>query len=241
VIIPTASIEQHGHHLPVGVDSILGQAILTAMIGGLSPSASVLIAPPITYGKSNEHVGFPGTLSIDAKLLRRTLLEVSEQLGELGFQRIILFNTHGGNSAVLHYTAREIREDYGILTLVLRHGSKPELATDQETAWGMHADEWETSLMLACSPELVQMDQAVCEYPARLSDPGLLRPEKAPAVFAWLSSDLSKSGVLGDPRPATREKGQLWMEAAGTALRERLREETERRLLGKERQLSLPN
>jgi creatinine amidohydrolase len=219
VILPTASIEQHGHHLPVGVDSILGQAQLSAMLN--EEGLPVLVAPPVTYGKSNEHTGFPGTLSIGAPALHRLVSSLVTQLHGLGFPHIRLFNTHGGNTAVLRSLVSAGGFAPGCTLSFLQGGFRPELPP-QEAAWGLHADEWETSLMLACSPELVDMTKARCEYPARLEDPGLLRPEKAPATFAWLSRDVSQGGVMGDPTRASAEKGGLWLSQEGKSLREAL-------------------
>ena len=221
VVLPTAAIEQHGPHLPVGVDAILGQALLNAAVAQIGGRAAVYIAPAITYGKSNEHVGFPGTVTLSARTLRRLVLATATQLRDLGFRRLAIVNTHGGNSAVLTTTVLELRDSLGLDASILRHGFKPDVSP-QEAAWGFHADEWETSLMLACAPELVRMKLAVCEYPARLGDSGELRPERAPATFAWLTRDISKSGVMGDATKATAEKGRRWLAAAAAALAERI-------------------
>jgi creatinine amidohydrolase len=122
---------------------------------------------------------------------------------------------------VLATTVRELRETLGLDAAILRHGFKPDV-TAQEAAWGFHADEWETSLMLACAPELVRMKQAVGEYPARLDDPGELRPGNAAAAFAWMTRDISKSGVMGDATKATVANGRRWLDAAASALAERI-------------------
>jgi creatinine amidohydrolase len=221
VVLPTAAIEQHGPHLPVGVDAILGQALLGAAIPKIAGRAPVYVAPPLSYGKSNEHVGFPGTVTLSARTLRRLVLALASQLRELGFRRLAIFNTHGGNSTVLATTVRELRDSLDLDATLLRHGFKPDVSAP-EAAWGFHADEWETSLMLACAPELVRMKRAVCEYPARLDDPGELRPGNAPATFAWMTSDISSSGVMGDATKATAAKGRRWLEAAATALAGRM-------------------
>jgi creatinine amidohydrolase len=102
---------------------------------------------------------------------------------------------------------------------------KPSLSS-QESEYGFHAGEWETSLMLAAAGKLVRMERAVCEYPARIDDPGELRPENAPAIFSWISSDISKSGVMGDATAATLEKGRQWLDAASDALARRILELT---------------
>lgn len=221
VVLPTAAIEQHGRHLPVGVDAILGQALLGPAIEQAAGRAPVYVAPPITFGKSNEHGGFPGTVTISAKTLRRLVLAVGAQLHTLGFRRLALFNTHGGNSTVLAYTARELNETLGIDAFVLRHGYKADVS-EHEAAWGFHAGEWETSLMLACAPGLVRMKRAVCEYPVAPDAPGELRPENAPATFAWMTSDIAQTGVMGDATAATPEKGRRWLAGAAAALAERM-------------------
>lgn len=221
VIIPTGAIEQHGPHLPVGVDAILGQAWLAHALPRLPADAAVYVAPPVIVGKSNEHTGFPGTLTVSATTLRRLLLALATQLSELGFRRIAVLNTHGGNSAVLVYTLREIQTRLGLTAGMLSGYYRPPLSA-QEAAYGFHAGEWETSLMLAVAPELVRMERAVCEYPARIEDPGELRPEDAPAVFSWLTHDVSRSGVMGDAPAATAEKGHRWLDEAATALAARI-------------------
>jgi creatinine amidohydrolase len=216
-ILPTAAIEQHGPHLPVGVDAILGHALLDAALSRLPPDAPVLIAPPVTYGASNEHLGFPGTITVSPRTLRRVVLAIAAQLRALGLRRLAVFNTHGGNSAVLALVVREIQETLGLDAFLLRHGYQPDVS-GQEAAWGFHADEWETALMLACAPELVRMDRAVGEYSARRDDPGELRPEHAAATYAWMTRDISHSGIMGDPTRATPANGRRWLAAAAERL-----------------------
>ena len=221
VILPTGAIEQHGHHLPVGVDAIIGQAWLNAALPKLPDGVRVLVAPPITFGKSNEHVGFPGTITLSAKSLRRLLLAMARQLHELGFRNLGVLNTHGGNSAVLVYTLREIQSTLGMRAGIIGSNYQAPLSP-QEREYGFHAGEWETSLMLASTENLVRMDRAVCEFPARVDDPGELRPENAAAIFSWISSDVSRSGTMGDATQATVEKGRRWMDDASSALARRI-------------------
>lgn len=224
VLLPTGAIEQHGHHLPVGVDSILGQAWLNGALPLLPANAPVYVAPPIMFAKSNEHVGFPGTVYTSAKVLRRLLLALVHQLHALGFRRFATLNTHGGNSAVLIYTIRELQEALDIRIGAIGSGFRPPLSP-QENEYGFHAGHWETALMLAAATPTVRMDRAVCEFPARLDDPGELRPENAPAIFSWISSDISASGVMGDATLATEADGQAWFAAACANLATRLTEQ----------------
>lgn len=221
VIIPTGSIEQHGPHLPVGVDSILGQAWLSAALPHVPRSTAVYVGPPVTYGKSNEHSGFPGTVSISARTLHRLLRSIARQLAALGFRTLAVLNTHGGNSAVLVSTLREIQTSVGINAGMLSFGWKPPLSP-QEAAHGFHAGRFETALMLAVAPHLVHMSHAVCEYPAELTSAGQVGPVDAPATYGWISADISRSGVMGDATAATLADGRAWLEAGGRSLAEQI-------------------
>ncbi len=219
LIVTTGAIEQHGPHLPVAVDALMGQVWLSLALARLPADASCYVAPPITIGKSNEHTGFPGTLIIGKDTLRTLLLAVAAQAQAWGFRNLAVINTHGGNTAVIATTLREIRARHGLRADVL--ATKVDLGISaQEAAYGIHAGEVETSWMLAAAGALVQLEKAVCEYPAHLTDPGELRPVVAPATVAWATRDLSVSGIMGNAPAATAEKGRRWLEAGATALAE---------------------
>jgi creatinine amidohydrolase len=203
------------------VDAIMGQAWLERALPLLPAGVHVLVAPPLTYGKSNEHTGFPGTLSLSARTLRRLVIAAVDQLLGLGFRHIGLLNTHGGNSAVLVYTVRELQRRSGLRIGLVGHPYAPDVS-EQERAYGFHAGEIETSWMLALAPEQVRLEQAVREYPARLDDPGELRPENAPAIYSWMTKDISRSGTMGDATAATAEKGERWLREGAAALARRL-------------------
>ena len=137
-----------------------------------------------------------------------------------GFQKLVLYNTHGGNTALIDVMARDLRAEFGLRTFAL-HGSGGisfEGLDPQERAYGFHAGEVETSFLLASVPELVDRSAYTANYIADIAKPELLLPENAPATFAWLTRDIASSGVMGDPRPATAEKGARWLEQAATRL-----------------------
>ena len=212
VILPVGAIEQHGPHLPVAVDSLLGQTWARGIAGRLDGSISAYFAPAITVGKSNEHAGFPGTLMISRESLRAQILTVANQVAAWGFRSLLILNTHGGNTAVIQTTLREIRARTGLRCDLLRGGHTADLSP-QESTWGFHAGEYETSLLLAEAPHLVRMDKAACRYVGHIDDPGELRPEFAPATFAWVTQDLTPDGILGDAPSASAEKGVRWRDA----------------------------
>ncbi len=216
VIIATGAIEQHGPHLPVAVDSFLAQVWLQRALPKLPADVNCYVAPPITVGKSNEHTGFPGTLFVSKETLRALLLTIARQVHTWGFRQIAILNTHGGNSAVIIYTLREITATLGLRCGLL--APKVDLGLPpQENNFGYHANTAETAWLLATAPQYVEMSAAVCEYSGRVEDPGELRPERAPATMAWITSDLSKSGIMGDARAATVEQGALWLDQVSTA------------------------
>ncbi|MDG2166402.1 MAG: creatininase family protein [Opitutales bacterium] len=221
VVIGTGSIEQHGPHLPVAVDTLLAETFLTRSLSILPDDTPLLVGPLITFGKSNEHTGFPGTLAISKKTLRRQLMTIAQQLSLWGFKVMRVANFHGGNTSVIDYTLREIEDRFEISAQRLQPKFEMDLS-EQEALYGFHAGEVETSWMLDIWPESVDMSKATCEYPASIDDSGELRPEDAPATFAWASCDVSKSGVMGDATKGTVEKGKRWMEVCCRALAEEL-------------------
>lgn len=207
VIVVTGAIEQHGPQLPVAVDAFLGEAHVTLALERLPPDVSCYVAPPITIGKSNEHTGFPGTLMISKRTLRSLLLCVARQVHAWGFKALCVVNTHGGNTAVDVYTLREIGATLGLRTELIQPGVDLGV-TEREVAFGYHANDYETSALLALLGRHVRKELAACEYIGDVGDPGELRAERAPGTFAWVTQDVSKSGIMGDATVATAERGR---------------------------------
>jgi creatinine amidohydrolase len=220
LVLPTAAIEQHGHHLPLATDTLINNLLLGHALQKLRDDLPVFALPPVHYGKSNEHIGFAGTLAVSATTFMAVLRDLGKSLSSAGFQKLVLYNTHGGNTALIDVMARDLRAEFGLRTFAL-HGSGGiafEGLSAQEEAYGFHAGEVETALLLASVPELVDRSAYTVNYIANVSRPELLLPENAPATFAWLTRDIAPSGVMGDPRPATAENGARWLEQAATRL-----------------------
>jgi creatinine amidohydrolase len=220
LVLPTAAIEQHGHHLPLATDALINNLLLGHAIQKLPAHVAVYALPPVHYGKSNEHLGFPGTLSVSAATFMAVIRDLGASLHVAGFQKLVLYNTHGGNSSLIDVMARDLRAEFGLRTFAL-HGSGGisfDGLNPQEKAYGFHAGEVETAFLLASVPELVDRSAFTVNYIAQADKPHLLLPENAAATFAWLTRDIAESGVLGDPRPATAENGAKWVEQAATRL-----------------------
>ena len=241
LVLPTAAIEQHGHHLPLATDTLINNLLLGHALRKLPTDMSVYALPPVHYGKSNEHFGFPGTLSLSAGTFMAVLRDLGSSLSKAGFQKLVLYNTHGGNTSLIDVMSRDLRAEFGLRTFAL-HGSGGisfEGLSTQEKACGFHAGEVETALLLASVPELVDRLAYTVNYIADVAKPEALLPENAPATFAWLTHDITESGVMGDPRPATAENGKRWLEQATTKLATAL--EAMSRYTGPQRPASPPS
>jgi creatinine amidohydrolase len=217
IIQPIGAIEQHGPHLPLVVDAAIATAVIGKALEKLEPDIPAYALPPLCYGKSNEHWHFPGTITLSATTLMATLMEVAESLYRAGFRKLVLMNAHGGQPQIMEIVARDLHQQYAdFLVFPLFTWRVPHIASEmlspQEKEFGIHAGDAETSLMLSILPDHVKMEAAVAEYPQGLPEASLLSMEgKLP--FAWVTRDLSRSGVLGDPTVATPEKGDRLLDS----------------------------
>lgn len=211
IIQPIGAIEQHGHHLPLVVDAAISEGVLGKALNLLDKEIPAFALPTLYYGKSNEHDGFPGTISLSAQTLLSLLDEMATSVYQAGFRKLILMNSHGGQPQIMEIVARDLHQKFPDLAVFPFFTWRVpnitnELLSEQEQELGIHAGDAETSLMLALLPEQVNMNLAIKEYPRDLSPNSLLSMEgKLP--FAWLTRDLSTSGVMGDATVASKEKG----------------------------------
>jgi creatinine amidohydrolase len=220
LILPTSAIEQHGHHLPLATDALINNLLLGHALAKLPADLPIYALPAVHYGKSNEHTDFPGTLSVSSTTFMVVLRDIGASLAGAGFKKLVLYNTHGGNRSLVDVMARDLRAEFGLTTFAL-HGSggiQFEGLNPQERAYGFHAGEVETALLLAGIPELVDRCAYTSNYIADISNPATLLPEGGPATFAWLTRDIAESGVLGDPTAASAENGARWIEESAAKL-----------------------
>ena len=220
LILPTAAVEQHGRHLPLATDTLINNLLLGKALDRVPAELPIFALPPVCYGKSNEHIGFPGTLSVSSQTIQAVVHDLGASVAASGFKKLVLYNTHGGNSSLVDVLARDLRAEVGLRTFSLfgSAGASFEGLSAQERTYGFHAGEVETAFLLHGTPELVHPAEYSANYIARIDEPQLLKPEGSSANFAWLTRDIAPSGVLGDPPPATAENGERWSNEAAARI-----------------------
>ncbi len=195
LLVPLGSCEQHGPHLPLSTDTAIAHRVASRVA---ATRATVWVAPPLAYGASGEHAGFPGTLSVGTDVLAMVLVELVRSADWAA--RVILVNGHGGNIDGVRRAAAALRVE----------GRLVEVWAPVIKGADAHAGRTETSLMLALS-DAVRMDLA--EVGATTS----LR-ELMPALRSGGVRAVSANGVLGDPTGATSSEGHELLDALVVSL-----------------------
>lgn len=216
IVLPAGSVEQHGPHLPCLVDSIIAAGVVGHALARLPADVPALALPPITYGKSDEHLHFPGTVTIDGTTLLETVTQIGESVYRMGFRKLLIVNAHGGQPQVMEMAARELRLRHGDYQ-VLPHfvwrvpHAAGQFMSEREKRLSMHAGHAETAILMALAPDTVHMEHAVANYPPEFPSK-VLSADGRPAA-AWTARDFGPSGIIGDPLPATPEQGRAILES----------------------------
>jgi creatinine amidohydrolase len=209
--------EQHGLHLPLGTDSLWGEALGARVAQALGDALQV---PGVRIGRSEPHMDFAGSLTLGEETFSCVVSDICHSLARHGFKHIVLIPTHGGNFQPLAQATERIRPklpgvnliDYtdlaGFLQLLYdvaeRYGFSPGHT-------GIHSGENETSMMLALRPDLVHMDMAEAGF---VGDSAALKDKIKRHGFKVVDDD----GVVGDPTGAKAEIGQAYLDALTAAI-----------------------
>ncbi|MGE0418186.1 MAG: creatininase family protein [Acetobacteraceae bacterium] len=224
VILPVASIEQHGPHLPVEVDSMLGEAVAARTAGKLlAKGQPVLVLPVLWTGLSEHHMSFGGTITLDNAAFAAVIEGVVKSILRHGFKRIVLLNAHGGNENALRTITDDLTPKYGaaIVQFTYWYAAAVPIAKILETQGGLsHACEAETSMMMALRPDLVATDRIPL---AKSNTTPNVDDLVGGGVYRWRSiGSRSASGVMGNPEAASAEKGERLLDAISTALADKI-------------------
>jgi len=211
-VLPLGAIEQHGPHLPLATDRLLADHFCGELDRRLGDE--VLVLPTVSVGYSRHHDDFPGTLSLSHETLLHQVVETAGSALRLGVESLLIVNAHGGNEGVAQVALEQLGHAWPDRTVVRTtwwQVAADALLEITETGPGGigHACEFETSLLLAVAPELVDASAV----PGRENEPAfawdtadMLRG--GPAVRYQRFADVSPTGVFGEPRAASREKGE---------------------------------
>jgi len=221
VVLPIGSLEQHGHHLPLLTDTMIGTEIARRAHAELGDEA--LFLPPLWVGASDHHKAFPGTVSISNSVYVKVLVDMMESLISGGFRRIFLLNSHGGNITPGRMAIYEVQLNHRELPeLYLAFSSWWTLAAEQVAALTnvkqemvTHACEQESSMILRLRPELVKREAArgaTIPFESAFYYPDFSKPSRVDVPRAF--DQLSVTGAFGHPEIAEAEKGEALFAAA---------------------------
>jgi len=216
VLLPVASMEQHGPHLPVGVDTILCEGVCKAAAQAVAGEMPVVVAPTLWCGLAEHHMAYGGTFTLDIPTYLAVLLAFLKSIGRHGFKRVLIVNGHGGNISALSAFLPDLVQATGLKICATTYFdlAQPEIAKileDQDRV--RHACEGETSMMMVIARDLVRWEKLPEAHGPAHSTPRPLGVARSRSF-----RDFSASGVVGDARKATPEKGEKMLAACRDAI-----------------------
>lgn len=220
VLIPSGAIEQHGPHLPLHEDAITAEWVANYIAENID--SPVLVAPTASYGHSPTFNGFAGGLNLSMETLQAVLFEIMDSLVSHGFRRIVIINNNGGNQPSVNHAAWQLREKHGVLVgtvypWAIGYRVMRDLYDEPAKVYG-HGSEPEHSAMLAMFPEQVQTELVdgggLVEFegwkPTNYTEAAIPGTDET-GTLLWDFSDISPTGVTGDPTVASKELGDEWI------------------------------
>jgi len=224
VIVPVAALEQHGPHLPVEVDTMLGETVaLRTAQKAVARGTPTLVLPVLWTGISEHHMSFGGTVTLEFAAFSALVEGVVRSVIRHGFRRVVLLNAHGGNENALRTITDDLTPKLGvpIVQFTYWYAAAVAIAKILETQGGLqHACEAETSMMLAVRPELVATERIAL---AKANATPSVSDVVGGGVYTWRSiGSRSASGVIGNPETASAEKGEHLFDAISDALAAKL-------------------
>jgi creatinine amidohydrolase len=226
-VLPLAATEQHGPHLPLETDDLIGEAYLARVREFLPVALPVTFLPLQPVGISTEHIDYPGTLTLPTDVALKKWMAIGESVARSGVRKLVIVTSHGGNSAAMSLVAQDLRAHHGLLVVTTswsRFGAPDGLFSAEEIRHGIHGGAVETSIMLARYPHAVRREAIADFRPASVAMEKKFRWLSAhrPVPFAWQTQDLHESGAVGDATKASAEKGEQLLDHGARAFCELL-------------------
>ena len=234
-VLPVAATEQHGPHLPVSVDATLVDGVVNASLPHLPADLPILFLPTQQIGKSNEHIRFPGTLTLSAQTIISLWMDIGRSVARSGIKKLVLLNSHGGQASIMDIVARDLRTEHDLIVYSANWYNLPlgdavmGLFPAHEHRFGIHAGDIETSMMLALREKYVDMAQAQ-NFHSTSQDRAAQYPvlgNGSSAKLGWQMQDYNAMGAAGNAAAATAVKGRALIHAAGLQLANLLKEVSE--------------
>lgn len=211
-VLPVAAIEQHGPHLPVAVDACIVEGVVARALELMPAHLPVTVLPTQAIGKSNEHLAYPGTLTLSAETLARLWTEIGESVHRAGIRKLVFLNAHGGQPQVVEIVARELRVRLGMIAVAANwysFGVPDGLFPADELRHGIHGGSVETSMMMHLRPDLVRRGRLrnFTSLGRRMARRYKLLGPTGTAKLAWQTQDLNPAGACGDATDADADRG----------------------------------
>jgi len=227
VIFAVGSNEQHGPHLPTFTDTLIGDVWANRVAMKLGKT---LQAPTINVGFSDQHMVFPGAISLRPETLKSLIRDYCVSLAKQGFKNVVILPSHGGNFKAVQEVTEELRRSLkgtrivsyadlqGLLGMLVEFSSRHGVSAEES---GAHAGESETSMVLALREDLVDMKHAEKGFLGNLDDK-LMAQMLSHGITA-----VSKNGVLGDSRKGEADKGEEYLELLAEKIADFVRKQVE--------------
>jgi creatinine amidohydrolase len=222
-VLTVGATEQHGPHLPLTTDTIIGEGIVAAALVQVSDKITALAIPTMPFGDSIEHIAYPGTISLEPQTLFDVWLQIGESVARAGLLKLVIFNSHGGQIHMVDSVAKHLRVKHDMLVVKANYmlfDVFTDLFDAGELQFGLHGGAVETSIMLHLRPDLVRMDKAE-NFKSSLENVSAGHPHlnaDSDAAFSWSSQDLNPAGVCGDATQANADLGRMVVERASRIL-----------------------
>ncbi len=226
-VLPLAATEQHGPHLPLETDVLIGEAYLARVRELLPAALPVTFLPVQPIGISTEHIDYPGTKTLPTDVALKEWMAIGESAARSGIRKLVMVTSHGGNTAAMTLVAQDLRARHGLLAVTTawsRLNAAEGLFAAEELRHGIHGGAVETSIMLARHKHHVRIEEIADFRPTSIAMEKDCRRLSAhrPAPFAWQAQDLHPTGAAGDATMASADKGERLLDHGARAFCELL-------------------